>query len=300
MTSTISDTDLLDLSTDLFDEDMQTQDEETSTNKEQCTPKTNKELQVQVNASKTTQEIQTQHGEHQKQEKHQQTLHSLNKKLDSLHTHLERAKQLYASQDRRPAYRPLMQRNLPFNNDPIYEVTNSPASITFRISDRRHLKWNAQEQCIAIRAPHRFDTTSVWHNEYGQRIQTVTHSTDYAKYVYIRGLHIESIQRVHFHFRPVHKYQHIFLEERPFTKNGIKLRLTRAASKKTIIIHKNEYIGNLYLITPLITHVILKNYRKATFLKYYLFFHIRIVNRNTRFIDHRLNRESSSYSTSTP
>jgi len=256
MTSTISDTDLLDLSTDLFNEDMHTPDEETSTNKEQNTPKTDKELKNCLKASTKTQEMQTQHDEHQTQKKQQQTLHSLNKKLDSLHTHLERTKQLYASQNRRPAYRPLMQRNLPFINDPIYEVTNSPASITFRISDRRHLKWNAQEQCITIRAPHRFDTTSVWHNEHGQRIQTVTHSTDYAKYVHIRGLHIESVQNVHFYFRPAHKYQHIFLEERPFTKNGIKLRLTRAASKKSIIIHKNKYIGNLYLITPLFTHVI--------------------------------------------
>jgi len=44
MTSIISDTDLLDLSTDLFNEDMHTPDEETPTNKKQCTPKTDKEL----------------------------------------------------------------------------------------------------------------------------------------------------------------------------------------------------------------------------------------------------------------
>jgi len=145
MTSTISDTDLLDLSTDLFNEDMHTPDEEASTNKEQCAPKTDKELKNWMKAAIKTQEMQTQHDEHQAQKKQQQTLRSLNKKLDSLHTHLERTKQLYASQNRRPAHRPLMQRNLPFNNDPIYEVTNSPASITFRISDRHHLKWNAQE-----------------------------------------------------------------------------------------------------------------------------------------------------------
>jgi len=149
-----------------------------------------------------------------------------------------------------------MQRNLPFNKDSVYEITNSPASITLRISDRRHLRWNAQEQCLIIRAPQRFDTTSVWHNRYGQKIHTVTHSTDYAKYVYIHGLHIEAIHRAYFYFRPAPKYHNIFLEERPFTKNGIKLRLTRSASRQSIIINKNEYIGNLQVITPLITRVI--------------------------------------------
>jgi len=191
-----------------------------------------------------------------RQKEQQQTLKTFNKKLDSLHTHLEHAKQLYAAQDRRSAYRPLMQGNLPFNKDSVYETTNSPASITIRISDRRHLRWNAQEQYLTIRAPQRFDTTSVWHNRYGQTIHTVTHSTDYAKYVYIHGLHIEAIYCAYFYFRPAPKYQNIFLEERPFTKNDIKLRLTRAASKQSIIINKNEYIGNLQVITPLITHVI--------------------------------------------
>jgi len=51
MTSTISDTDLLDLSTDLFDEDIHTQDEEASTKKEQCAPKTDKDLKTRFNAS---------------------------------------------------------------------------------------------------------------------------------------------------------------------------------------------------------------------------------------------------------
>jgi len=256
MTSIISDTDLLELSTDRLDDDMQTQDQEIPTSKEHSTPQKQYETHNYKIITGDTHGIQHAQEDNKRKKKQQQTLQSLNKKLDSLQTHLERAKQLYVSQDRRPAYRPLMQRNLPFNKDSVYEITNSPASITFRISDRRHLRWNAQEQCLTIRAPHRLDTTSVWHNEYGQRIQTVTHSTDYAKYVYIHGLHIEAIHRVYFYFRPAHKFQNIFLEERPFAKNRIKLRLTRAASKQSIIIHKNEYIGNLYLITPLITHVV--------------------------------------------
>jgi len=81
----------------------------------------------------------------------------------------------------------------------------------------------------------------------------VTNSTDYVKYVYIYGLHIETIHRAYFYFRPAPKHQNIFLEERPFAKNGIKLRLTQAASKQSIIINKNEYIGNLQVITPLTT-----------------------------------------------
>jgi len=80
-----------------------------------------------------------------RQKEQQQTLKAFNKKLDSLHTHLERAKQFYATQDRRSAYHLLMQRNLSFNKDSVYETTNSPASITIRISDRRHLRWNAQD-----------------------------------------------------------------------------------------------------------------------------------------------------------
>jgi len=255
MTCIISDTELLELSIEPFEDDMQIQEEETSTNKDKDIPQSKNEAQKQQIITGTSNGIQ--HAfEKDDRRKEQQTLKDLNKKLDSLHTHLERAKQLYATQDRRPAYRPLMQRNLPFNSDSVYEITNSPASITFRISDRRHLRWNAQEQCLTIRAPQKFNTTSVWHNKYGQRIHTVTHSTDYAKYVYIYVLHIEAIHRAYFYFHPAPKYQNIFLEERPFTKNGIKLRLTRAASKKSIIINKNEYIGNLQLITPLITHVI--------------------------------------------
>jgi len=256
MTSIISDTELLELSIEPFDDDMQAQDEDLPTTNDEYIPPSNNHAQKQQIITGTSHGIQHASDTDDQKKEQQQTLKALNKKLDSLHTHLERAKQLYAPQERRPAYRPLMQRNLPFNSDSVYEITNSPASITFRISDRRHLRWNAQEQCLTIRAPQRFDTTSVWHNKYGQKIHTVTHSTDYAKYVYIHGLHIETIHRAHFYFRPAHKYQNIFLEERPYTKNGIKLRLTRAASKKSIIINKNEYIGNLQLITPLITHVI--------------------------------------------
>jgi len=256
MTSIISDTELLELSIEPFEDDMQIPEDEPLTNKNQEIPQSKNEPQKQPMITGTSHGIQHAFEKDDRRKEQQQTLKALNKKLGSFHSHLERAKQLYVTQDRRPAYRPLMQRNLPFNNDSVYEITNSPASITFRISDRRHLRWNAQEQCLTIRAPQRFDTTSVWHNKYGQRIHTVTHSTDYAKYVYIYGLHIEAIHRAYFYFRPAPKYQNIFLEERPFTKNGIKLRLTRAASKKSIIINKNDYIGNLQLITPLITHVI--------------------------------------------
>jgi len=256
MTSIISDTELLELSIEPFEEEMQEPEDGPTTKQDQQSLQYSNESQKQQTLMGTSNEIKRLFQADDRQKEQQQTLKALNKKLDSLHTHLEHAKQLYATQDRRPAYRPLMQRNLPFNKDSVYEITNSPASITIRISDRRHLRWNAQEQCLTIRAPQRFDTTSVWHNLYGQKIHTVTHSTDYAKYVYIRGLHIEAIQRAYFYFRPAPKYQNIFLEERPFIKDGIKLRLTRAASKQSIIINKNEYIGNLQVITPLITHVI--------------------------------------------
>ena len=181
MTSIISDTELLELSIEPFDDDMQNQDEELPTTKNHDNPQLKNEAQKQQIITGTSHGIQPAFENDDRRKEQQQTLKALNKKLDSLHTHLERAKQLYAPQERRPAYRPLMQRNLPFNSDSVYEITNSPASITFRISDRRHLRWNAQEQCLTIRAPQRFDTTSVWHNKYGQRIHTVTHSTDYAK-----------------------------------------------------------------------------------------------------------------------
>jgi len=256
MTSNISESELLDLSVEPFEEEMQEPEDGTTITQNQQSLQYTNEAQSQQTLMGTSNEIKRLLQADDRQKEQQQTLKALNKKLDSLHTHLERTKQLYATQDRRPAYRPLMQRNLPFNKDSVYEITNSPASITIRISDRRHLRWNAQEQCLTIRAPQRFDTTSVWHNRYGQKIHTVTHSTDYAKYVYIRGLHIEANHRAYFYFRPAPKYQNIFLEERPFTKDGIKLRLTRAASKQSIIINKNEYIGNLQIITPLVTHVI--------------------------------------------
>ena len=256
MTSNISDTELLELNIEPFDDDIQTQDEELPTIKDQDNQPSTNAIHHQQIITRPSHEIQHASERNDRRKEQQQTLKALNKKLDSLHTHLERAKQLYATNDRRPAYRPFMQRNLPFTSDSVYEITNSPASITFRISDRRHLRWNAQEQCLTIRAPQRCDTTSVWHNKHAQRIHTVTHSTDYAKYVYIYGLHIEAIHRAYFYFRPAPKYQNIFLEEKPFTYNGIKLRLTRAASKKSIIINKNDYIGNLQLITPLITRVI--------------------------------------------
>ena len=256
MTSNISESELLDLSVEPFEEEMQEPEDGTTITQNQQSLQYTNEAQSQQTLMGTSNEIKRLLQADDRQKEQQQTLKALNKKLDSLHTHLERTKQFYATQDRRPAYRPLMQRNLPFNRDSVYEITNSPASITIRISDRRHLRWNAQEQCLTIRAPQRFDTTSVWHNRYGQKIHTVTHSTDYAKYVYIRGIHIEAIHRAYFYFRPAPKYQNIFLEERPFTKDGIKLRLTRAASKQSIIINKNEYIGNLQIITPLVTHVI--------------------------------------------
>jgi len=256
MTSNISESELLDLSVEPFEEEMHEPEDGTTITQNQQSLQYTNEAQSQQTLMGTSTEIKRLFQANDQQKEQQQTLKALNKKLDSLHTHLERTKQLYATQDRRPAYRPLMQRNLPFNRDSVYEITNSPASITIRISDRRHLRWNAQEQCLTIRAPQRFDTTSVWHNRYGQKIHTVTHSTDYAKYVYIRGIHIEAIHRAYFYFRPAPKYQNIFLEERPFTKDGIKLRLTRAASKQSIIINKNEYIGNLQIITPLVTHVI--------------------------------------------
>ena len=256
MTSNIPESELLDLSVEPFEEEMQEPEDGTTITQNQQSLQYTNEAQSQQTLMGTSTEIKRLLQANDQQKEQQQTLKALNKKLDSLHTHLERTKQLYATQDRRPAYRPLMQRNLPFNRDSVYEITNSPASITIRISDRRHLRWNAQEQCLTIRAPQRFDTTSVWHNRYGQKIHTVTHSTDYAKYVYIRGIHIEAIHRAYFYFRPAPKYQNIFLEERPFTKDGVKLRLTRAASKQSIIINKNEYIGNLQIITPLVTHVI--------------------------------------------
>jgi len=256
MTSNISESELLDLSVEPFEEEMQEPEDGTTITQNQQSLQYTNEAQSQQTLMGTSTEIKRLLQANDQQKEQQQTLKALNKKLDSLHTHLERTKQLYATQDRRPAYRPLMQRNLPFNKDSVYEITNSPASITIRITDRRHLRWNAQEQCLTIRAPQRFDTTSVWHNRYGQKIHTVTHSTDYAKYVYIRGIHIEAIHRAYFYFRPAPKYQNIFLEERPFTKDGIKLRLTRAARKQSIIINKNEYIGNLQIITPLVTHVI--------------------------------------------
>ena len=256
MTSNIPESELLDLSVEPFEEEMQEPEDGTTITQNQQSLQYTNEAQSQQTLMGTSTEIKRLLQANDQQKEQQQTLKALNKKLDSLHTHLERTKQLYTTQDRRPAYRPLMQRNLPFNKDSVYEITNSPASITIRITDRRHLRWNAQEQCLTIRAPQRFDTTSVWHNRYGQKIHTVTHSTDYAKYVYIRGIHIEAIHRAYFYFRPAPKYQNIFLEERPFTKDGIKLRLTRAASKQSIIINKNEYIGNLQIITPLVTHVI--------------------------------------------
>jgi len=256
MTSIISDTELLELSIEPFEEEMQEPEDGPTTKTDQKFSQYPKESQNQQKLMGTSHETKRPFQRNDQQNEQQQTLKALNKKLDNLHTHLERTKQLYAIQDRRPAYRPLMQRNLPFNKDSVYEITNSPASITLRISDRRHLQWNAQEQCLIIRAPQRFDTTSIWHNRYGQKIHTVTPSTDYAKYVYIHGLHTEAIHRAYFYFRPAPKYQNIFLEERPFAKKGIKLRLTRAASKQSIIINKNEYIGNLQVITPLTTRVI--------------------------------------------
>ena len=256
MTSNISESELLDLSVEPFEEEMQGQEEGTSTSQSQQSFHYTKEIQSPQPVMGTSNEMKRLLQADKRQNEQQQTLKTLNKKLDSLHTQLERTKHLHAIYDRRPAFRPLMQRNLPFNNDSVYEITNSPANITIRISDRRHLRWNAQEQCLIIRAPQRFDTTSVWHNRYGQKIHTVTHSTDYAKYVHIRGIHIEAIHRAYFYFRPAPKYQNIFLEERPFTKDGIKLRLTRAASKQALVINKNEYIGNLQIITPLATRII--------------------------------------------
>jgi len=256
MTSNISESELLDLSVEPFEEEMQDPEDGTTRSQNQQSSHYTKETQSPQPLMGTSNEIKRLLQVDKRQKEQQQTLKTLNKKLDNLHTHLERTKTIYATHDRRPAFRPLMQRNLPFSNDSVYEITNSPASITIRISDRRHLRWNAQEQCLIIRAPQRFDTTSVWHNQYGQKIHTVTHSTDYAKYVYIRGIHIEAIHRAYFYFRPAPKYQNIFLEERPFTKDGIKLRLTRAASKQSLVINKNEYIGNLQIITPLVTRVI--------------------------------------------
>ena len=70
--------------------------------------------------------------------------------------------------------------------------------------------------------------------------ETDHHYADYVKYVYIYGIH-----RTHFYFRSALTYYGIFREDRPSTKNGIELRLTRTANKKAIIINETAHSGHL-------------------------------------------------------
>jgi len=59
----------------------------------------------------------------------------------------------------------------------------------------------------------------------------------------------------HFHFRLTQVYQATLLEERAYFDNGIKLRLTKQAATRSIVIPKGAYLGNLYVVTPLMADI---------------------------------------------
>jgi len=159
------------------------------------------------------------------------------------------------SADRRPAYRPLLRHNHTTHSRAIYELATIQARITFRITNPYYIQWQPNEQTIAIRAPQRVDTTSRWRDEQGQTIHTVTHSSDCAKFIKIQGLYVGQMFGAHFHFRPTQAYQDTLLEERAYFDKGIKLRLTKQAARRSLVIPKGAYLGNLYVVTLLLVHM---------------------------------------------
>ena len=78
---------------------MQIPEDEPLTNKDQEIPQSKNEPQKQQMITGTSHGIQQAFEKDDRRKEQQQTLKALNKKLDSLHTHLERAKQIYATQD---------------------------------------------------------------------------------------------------------------------------------------------------------------------------------------------------------
>lgn len=179
----------------------------------------------------------------------------LNHKLDKLHDQLVSVKQTYRREERRPAYRPLLRRSYHPQYGTTYEVITTPARITFKITNSYYIQWKPTEQNIIIRAPHHFDKTTRWQDQQGRRIQEVTHSSDYAKHIIIRGFHIGQMIGAHFHIRPAYGHQNILIEERIYFDNGIKLRLTKRASQRSLVIPKGAYLGNLYIIIPMIAKI---------------------------------------------
>ena len=99
MTSIISDTELLELSIEPFEEEMQVPEDGPTTKQDQQSSQYSNESQKQQTLMGTSHETKRPFQPDDQQKEQQQTLKALNKKLDSLHTHLERAKQLYATQD---------------------------------------------------------------------------------------------------------------------------------------------------------------------------------------------------------
>jgi len=255
MDAHFSDAELLDLTVLFSDDDITA----TETHSKRKNPQ--QKIQEEKHKDKITtspearqKQVQKHAPSRQRDRQHHHTLKKINHKLNIVHDQLSGIKRNY--QLDKPSYKasiPSRYANT-INTGKTYRLTTMPTKILFKISNPFYIQWQSMAQNIIIRAPHRYEKTTSWPNQ-EKRAYQPTHSSDYAKYVIIQGLHIMEMTQAHFHFRPTQAYQDILIEERIYYDKAIKLRLTKAASRKPLLIPKGSYLGNLFVVFPMSVQV---------------------------------------------
>jgi len=253
MAKQLSDTELLDLSVDLPDEE---NDLNTDASRD---PQAHSTLESPTSQTISSSNLQETHHTPQayvppnrrtKSRYRQRTLHKLDDKLTQVQEQLLCLKRQH-QMNQTSSYPTSNQRKKIFPHPVMgYEITTTPSRIIFRISNPHYIEWSPMAQHFLLRAPHVYTTEPSWRTPGNAHVQ-VTHEHDFAKYVEIRGLHVTQMTNAHFFFRPSKEYQHILIEERVFFQPHIKLRLTTSATRRGVTIPKGAVLGIMCIILPM-------------------------------------------------
>jgi len=249
-----SDTELLEISIDLPDEDNDTNTVPSREYQDHPTLESPTSQTMATNNPHETDHISQKYvpPSRRTQHRHQQrTLHKLNDKLTQVQEQLSGLKHQY--QINRTLTNPTSNQRGKILSHPKmgYEITTTPSRIIFRISNPHYIEWIPMAQHFLLRAPHFYKTEPSWYTPGYGHVQ-VTQAHEFAKYVVIRGLHVVQMFNAHFFFRPAREYQNIIIEERVFFQQHIKLRLTTSATRKGVTIPKGAVLGTMCIILPML------------------------------------------------
>ena len=132
-------------------------------------------------------------------------------------------------------------------------MTTTTARVVFCIHNPHYIIWRPKCQQLIIKAPHQYDTESLWHDSRVQCAPMQDRVQHYTKGLYITDLKVIHNNEVHFHFTPTRTYRDLLVHGKVAIRKGFNIKLTHLAMKQQTVFPRGTHLGTLHIIPEMHT-----------------------------------------------